>query len=224
MSFIPWLTRFKKRKGAAQPRDPAEEKRPDIMWIIAGLGNPGSRYEETAHNLGFDVARLLARRHGMRWTASNRAKAEIARGQIAGEDVMLAMPTTFMNVSGEALGPLARYYKIPESNVLVVSDDVALPWGKVRLRSGGSAGGHNGLKSIIRHLGTDKFPRVRIGCEPEDWKGDLAAYVLAKLRGDALDLARHMAEIGADAVEDVVKRGIVKAQNEFNGYDALKTE
>lgn len=208
----------------AQVRGNQEGKGTVRMWLVVGLGNPGSRYEETPHNLGFEVVRLLATRHKMRWAASRQAQAEVARGEIGDLEVSLMMPLTFMNISGEAVGPYCRYYKIAPEHVLVVSDDVAIPWGRIRLRAGGSAGGHNGLKSLIQHLGTDQFPRIRIGCEPDGWRGDLAAYVLAKLRGEAAELAAHMTEIAADAAEATIKRGIGKAQGKFNGYDAFKLD
>lgn len=192
------------------------------MWLIAGLGNPGSRYANTPHNLGFEVALCLAARMKVSFAASKLCKAEVAKGTIAGQDVWLMMPTTFMNLSGEAVGQFARYYKIHPAHTLTITDDVALPWGKLRLRSAGSHGGHNGLRDIIQQIGTDAFPRIRVGCEPAGWKGTLADYVLCKLGGDALELARHMAQIGADAAEDVVARGIDKAQNKYNGYDATK--
>lgn len=189
------------------------------MWIIAGLGNPGARFEATPHNLGFDVVRLLAERNNWSWKLSNRVKAEVCEGEIGNTAVRLVMPLTYMNLSGEAVGPLASYYKVPNHQVLAISDDTELPWGRLRLRAKGSHGGHNGLRSLIQHLGNDGFPRVRIGCQPENWRGDLAAYVLAKLRGDALDLSEHMAEIATDAVETILSRGLDKAMTQFNGYD-----
>ncbi len=194
------------------------------MWIIAGLGNPGPRYAQTAHNFGFEVCRLLAERHGLVFGSSRLTRGHVAEGHFAGQKVFLLLPTTYMNLSGEAVAPLARYYRIDPEHVLAICDDVAIPWGRVRLRGGGSHGGHNGLRSIIQHLGTDGFPRLRIGCKPENWRGDLAAYVLAPLRGEALDLARHMTDVAADAVEYVLREGVPAAQNVYNGYDALRVE
>lgn len=194
------------------------------MWLIVGLGNPGSRYQNTPHNLGFDVVGLLATRHGMAWSASRQAEAEVATGTIAGREVALMMPTTFMNLSGEAVGAYMRYYKINPMHVMAISDDVALPWGRLRMRNSGTHGGHNGLRNMILHLGTDAFPRLRIGCGPENWRGALRDYVLAKLTGDALELARHMVQISADAVEAVLKEGLDRAQTRFNGYDAMKPQ
>lgn len=194
------------------------------MWLIAGLGNPGPRYAQTAHNFGFEVCRLLAERHGMLLTAARQARGHVAEGFVAGEKVLFLLPSTYMNLSGEAVAPLARYYKVDTERVLAVCDDVAIPWGRLRLREGGSHGGHNGLRNIILHLGTDQFPRLRIGCAPENWKGDLAAYVLAPLRGEVLDLARHMVDVAADAVERAIKDGVPEAQNVYNGYDALREE
>lgn len=190
------------------------------MWLIVGLGNPGSRYARTPHNLGFDVACLLASRWGAAWKASRLVSAQVAEATVAGEPVHLMMPSTFMNLSGEAAAPHARYYKVNPLHVLAVADDVAIPWGKLRLRTGGSHGGHNGLRNLILHLGTDQFPRVRVGCAPEGWPGSLADYVLAQLKGDALARAEHMAQVAADAVELAVKSGMAKAQNTYNGYTA----
>lgn len=194
------------------------------MWLIAGLGNPGSQYRNTVHNLGFMVTTKLAQRHGLSFKASRLARAEVAEGSIQNEPVQLVMPTTYMNLSGEAVGPIARFYKMHPHHVLAISDDTALPWGRVRIRDGGSHGGHNGLRSLIDHLGTDRYPRVRIGCAPEGWPGTLKDYVLAQLRGEALQLADHMAEIAADAVEEIISKGTQKAMNRFNSYDARKTD
>ena len=190
------------------------------MWLIVGLGNPGSRYEQTPHNLGFMAARCFAARHGIRLGADSKWKAEVGRGTVGGEEVAVMLPLTYMNLSGESVGPYSRYFKIHPAHVLAISDDVAIPWGKLRIRTAGSHGGHNGLRSLIDHLGGDTFPRLRIGCEPENWRGELKDYVLANLKGDALKLAEHMAEICADATEVIVKSGTAKAQNQFNGYDA----
>lgn len=194
------------------------------MWLIAGLGNPGSRYQNTPHNFGFEVVATLARRHGLTWNPSKHGPALVAEGEIHGEQVALMQPQTYMNLSGEAAVPYARYYRINPARLLAISDDVALPWGRLRLRNGGSHGGHNGLRNIILHLGTDQFPRLRIGCEPDGWQGDLAAYVLAKLGGEPLELSRHMIEVAGDAVEAVLKDGLQKSQNKYNPYDALKTD
>lgn len=193
------------------------------MWIIAGLGNPGDRFEATPHNMGFDVVRLFADRQGWSWKLSNKVKGEVCEGEFRGEPLRMVMPLTYMNLSGEAIGPLASWYKVPPERILVISDDTEIPWGRVRLRPKGSHGGHNGLRSIIQHLGTDAFPRLRIGCAPVGWRGDLAAYVLAKLRGDALDLEEHMVEIATDAVETLLTQGVDKAMTRFNRYDANAT-
>jgi PTH1 family peptidyl-tRNA hydrolase len=194
-------------------------------WLIAGLGNPGSRYDNTPHNLGFEVAVLLAKRHGLRWSASKKARAEVADGRIGSARVLLAMPTTYMNLSGEAVGALASYYGIDAARIITITDDVALPYGKLRLREKGSHGGHNGLRSIIAHLGTDGFPRLRIGCLPDHPVADLAAFVLAPARGDRRELSTHMVEIAADAVEEVLAKGLGAAMNRYNAYDArLKDE
>lgn len=194
------------------------------MWLIVGLGNPGSRYEGTPHNLGFEVVRLLARRHGMTFRPSNRVRAYTADGMISGERCHLLMPTTFMNLSGEAAAPYARYYDIPDENVLTVSDDVNLPWGKLRIRRSGSHGGHNGLRNMILHLGTDKFPRVRIGCAPERPDINMVQYVLTKIWGEGLELAPIMVETAADAVETILAENVTAAMNKYNAFDAAKEE
>lgn len=191
------------------------------MWLIAGLGNPGSRYDNTPHNLGFEVVAELARRHKLNFAASKIAQAYVAEGLINEEKVALMMPTTFMNLSGEAVNAYRQYYKINPLRTLVISDDVAIPWGKIRVRGSGTHGGHNGLRNIIQHFGTDQFPRIRVGCEPDGWQGTLVAYVLAKLGGEALELAKHMTGIAADAVEMVIAKGVDKTQNKYNGYDAF---
>ncbi|MCC6546846.1 aminoacyl-tRNA hydrolase [Candidatus Sumerlaeota bacterium] len=191
------------------------------MWLIAGLGNPGSRYDNTPHNLGFEVAAELARRHNLAFSPSKLAQAHVTEGVINGEKIALMMPTTFMNLSGEAINAYRQYYKINPLHTLAISDDVAIPWGRIRVRGNGTHGGHNGLRNIIQHLGTDQFPRIRIGCEPDGWQGTLVAYVLAKLGGEPLELARHMIQIAADAAEMIIEKGVDKTQNKYNGYDAF---
>lgn len=188
------------------------------MWLVVGLGNPGPRYDGTVHNFGFAVVDELARRAKGNWSASNKVKAEVCDVELGGEKATLMKPLTFMNISGEAVGPHMRYYKINPAHVLAISDDVAIPWGRLRIRDGGSHGGHNGLRSLIDHLATDRFPRLRIGCEPDGWKGDLASYVLAKLGGEPKQLHDHMVAIAADAVEAICAHGVGKAQNKFNAY------
>ena len=143
--------------------------------IIVGLGNPGREYAETRHNVGFMVLDLLARHFGAEWKADKARKAELA----AGPGVLLVKPQTFMNASGESVGPLMRYYKWEPEQVFVVYDDISFPVGTMRLRAGGSAGGHNGMKSMIAHLGTEKFPRLRVGISAPGCK-QMVSHVLGK--------------------------------------------
>lgn len=138
------------------------EKKAPVAWLVVGLGNPGSQYEYTRHNAGFLAADELARR-GRFSVQRVKFHALTASAVIGGQGVLVMKPTTFMNLSGEAVGEAARFYKLAPGHVLVISDDVDLPLGKLRIRKSGSAGGHNGLKSIIQHLGTDQFPRLKIG-------------------------------------------------------------
>jgi PTH1 family peptidyl-tRNA hydrolase len=149
------------------------------MKLIAGLGNPGLKYRNTRHNIGFKAVKLLAKDHGIK-IGNNEFGAKTGSGIIAGHKVILALPQKFMNLSGEPLKAIACYYKIKNEDLLVVCDDVNISTGALRLRRQGSAGGHNGLKSIIAHLGTDCFSRLRIGVGHEGLKGDITGYVLGK--------------------------------------------
>jgi PTH1 family peptidyl-tRNA hydrolase len=183
--------------------------------LVVGLGNPGPRYRGTYHNVGFEVADELARRHGATFGAS-AAEALTARAREPGFDVLLVKPLTYMNLSGQAVGELARYYRVDPADVLVVVDDVNLPAGRLRLRRGGSAGGHNGLKSIIAHLATDGFPRLRVGVGRGDARRDLADHVLAKVPADERERLAEAASRAADASESWVTEGIEPAMNRFN--------
>ncbi len=193
------------------------------MWLVAGLGNPGGAYERTPHNLGFDVVDAVARRRGLAWKVQTRFQAMIAEGGSGSERLFLMKPLTYMNLSGEAVLPLMHFYKIEQSRLLVVCDDVALPMGRIRLRTEGSDGGHKGLRSIELALGSNAYARLRIGIEPSGVKlRDLKSFVLQKMFGEYLLDAQHMVEISADCVEAVLSGGFVKAANAFNGYDARK--
>lgn len=185
------------------------------MRLIVGLGNPGPEYAWTPHNLGFLVVDRLAERAGIR-VERPEAKAYIGKGRLAGQDVVLAKPQTYMNASGMAVGELVRRLEIDPAEMIVVTDDVALPWGMLRIREHGSAGGHNGLESIISALGTDEFIRVRVGIRPEHPVRDLSAYVLMQLpKSDRQDVLEIAAE-AADAVEMILADGTAKAMAKFN--------
>ena len=186
-------------------------------WLIVGLGNPGEKYENTRHNVGFQVVDELAERENAP-IQKLKFKALTNLLTISGEKVLVMKPVTYMNLSGEAVRPAADFYKIPPDHVLVISDDTALAVGRLRIRKGGSAGGHNGLKSIIQHLGTDQFPRLRVGVgEKPHPDYDMADWVLGKFQGEdrkAIDAAVKRA---ADAVECLIGEGPDRAMNKFNG-------
>ncbi len=186
------------------------------QWLVVCLGNVGDQYDNTRHNIGFEVADELAERKKIP-LQKLKHRALTNTTELGGQKVLLMKPVTYMNLSGEAAADAARFYKIPPERILVVCDDVALPPGKLRIRTGGSAGGHNGLKNLIQHLGTDKFPRVRIGVGQKPHPDyDMADWVLGKFQPEdrkAMDVAVKKA---ADAVECLLKEGPDRAMNRFN--------
>lgn len=185
------------------------------MKLIVGLGNPGRAYRQTRHNVGFEVADELARRMGVKFRRSWRFPAEMAEGTLEGEEVVLVKPRTFMNLSGEAVGPLARKKGIPAGDVIAIVDDLDLPLGRLRIRKSGGAGGHNGLKSLIAHLGTEEFPRVRIGIG-RDAEGDAVSHVLGRFRPEEEPVVREAVSRAADAVATALREGWDRAMNDFN--------
>ena len=188
-----------------------------VSWLVVGLGNVGEKYDNTRHNVGFEVADELAER-GRAPIQKLKHRALTNTLEIGGEKVLLMKPVTYMNLSGEAVGEAARFFKVPADHVLVISDDVSLPVGKLRVRRGGSAGGHNGLKNIIQHLGTDQFPRVRVGVgEKPHPDYDMADWVLGKFQGEDKKAIDGAVKRAADAVECLLKEGPDRAMNRFNG-------
>ena len=185
------------------------------MRLIVGLGNPGPEYEWTPHNLGFLAIDELARRAGIRVTRPE-AKSYIGRGELAGQEVILAKPQTMMNLSGVAVRMLLEKYESDPSQLIVISDELALPWGMLRIRERGSAGGHNGLKSVIDAVGTDEFIRVRLGVGPEKVWGDLADYVLCPMGRAEREVATQLAEDASKAVEAILRDGVSTAMSQFN--------
>ncbi len=187
-----------------------------VGWIVVFLGNPGTKYDKTRHNAGFMTADKCEKATGARITRV-RFRALTDQTRVGEETVLLMKPQTYMNLSGEAVGEAAKFYKVPPERVLVVSDDVSLPTGKLRIRAKGSAGGHNGLKSIIQHLGTDAFPRVKIGVgAPPHPDYDMADWVLGRFTGkDAEDMDAACARAW-EAVETVITQGIEKAMSRYN--------
>ena len=188
-------------------------KRPAVEWIFAFLGNPGPKYENTRHNAGFMAGAAAEKLLGVKMDRL-RHRALTARAVIDGQGVLLMEPQTYMNLSGESVGEAARFYKVPPERVLVFSDEMALPPGSVRIRQSGSAGGHNGLKSIIAHLGTDKFPRIRLGIgepehEPVDW-------VLGRFQGADAEAMAAACDSAARAAECYISEGPDRAMSKYN--------
>lgn len=192
------------------------KKSSGVSWLVVFLGNPGLKYENTRHNAGFMTADALAKDKSVSINRS-RYKSITAECNIGDEKVLLMKPQTFMNLSGEAVAEAAKFYKIPPEHVLVVSDDVTLPIGKLRIRQKGSAGGHNGLKSIIGLLGTDNFPRIKVGVgAPPHPDYDMADWVLSAFKNqDAVDMDASVKR-AAQAVESYITKGPEKTMNLFN--------
>jgi len=186
------------------------------MWLIVGLGNPGEKYARTRHNIGFDGLEALAKRHGLEFRGK-RANSLIAEGSIGGQRVALAKPQTFMNLSGQAVTALRSWYKLDAAKeLLVVYDDMDLPFGKLRLRERGSAGTHNGMRSIVGQLGGSEFPRLRVGIDQAPGKLDAAAYVLSRFsKAEEAELP-FLLDTLSDAVELVVREGLPAAMNKYN--------
>jgi len=189
---------------------------------IVGLGNPGAQYQATRHNVGFAVLDELARRGAVAFESAP-ADALMARWRRPDEAVLLVKPLTYMNLSGQAIGELSRYFKIELPDLLVVVDEVQLPLGKLRARARGSAGGHNGLKSVVAHLG-DNYARLRLGVGRGDARRDLADHVLARFDKDEAAEAERMIQRAADAAETFITSGIAAVMNQFNGGDPATTE
>lgn len=188
-----------------------------VDWLLVCLGNPGDQYENTRHNAGFMVADELADRHNI---PVQRLKFRALTNTITVGDqkVLLMKPVTYMNLSGEAVHEAAAFYKIPPEHILVISDEVALAPGKLRVRRSGSAGGHNGLKNIIAHLGTDQFPRIRLGVGQKPHPDyDMADWVLGKFQGEDKKAVESAVKKAADAAECLIREGVDKAMNKYNG-------
>lgn len=190
----------------------------DSSTIVVGLGNPGPKYAANRHNVGFMVADALARRVGGRFAVSRKARAEVceARLGVGGPRLVLVKPLTFMNLSGESVGPLAQYFGIAPESVIAVHDELDIPYGQLRIKRGGGEGGHNGLRSLTKVLGTKDYTRVRFGIGRPPGRQDAAGYVLKDFaKAERLDLDLNI-ELAADAVEAVVEKGVEAAQNTFN--------
>jgi PTH1 family peptidyl-tRNA hydrolase len=184
--------------------------------VVVGLGNPGFSYARSRHNVGFRVADLLAERHGMRFSG-RQYKSQVAEGRIAGGDVLLMKPQTYMNLSGEAVGRARRALGLDPQQFIVVYDDLDLPVGRVRVREGGSAGGHHGVESIIEALGSKAFARVRIGIGRPPSKSGNVDYLLDTMTRDETETLADSVGRSADAVETMLAEGVLTAMNRFNG-------
>lgn len=185
------------------------------MHIIVGLGNPGREYVGTRHNVGFDVISRLSEDYNIPLDFKKH-KALCGKGRMEGQRVLLAQPQTFMNASGESIRELMDYYKVSKENIIIVYDDISLDVGQLRVRPKGSAGGHNGIKSIIQHMGTQEFPRVRVGVgdKPRGW--DLVDYVLSRFPASEEPIMQEAFERAAAACKVILLDGVEEAMNQFN--------
>ena len=192
------------------------------MFIIAGLGNPSKEYKNTRHNIGFDVIDVLADKHNID-VSTIKHKALVGKGIIAGEKCILVKPQTYMNLSGESLIDVCQYYKVDvTSELIVVYDDIALDVGAIRVRKSGSAGGHNGMKSIIQHLSTENFMRIRMGVGEKPKGYDLADYVLGHFTKEERELMDKGALDAVNAIEGIINGDIDKMMNEYNRKKAVE--
>ena len=186
-------------------------------WILVCLGNYGQKYENTRHNIGFMAADRLVEKRDLKCNRLRfRALTEVI--DFGGARVLLMKPQTYMNLSGEAVGEAARFYKIPADHVVVISDDISLPLGKIRVRGSGSAGGHNGLKNIIAHLGTDAFPRVKVGVgAPENPEYDVIDWVIGNFSAQEKKIIDDALDRALAAAECIIEKSVTEAQNRYNG-------
>jgi PTH1 family peptidyl-tRNA hydrolase len=187
------------------------------LHLIVGLGNPGAEYARTRHNAGFLLVERLAERWRAGWTYEKRFNARIARAKHDECQAFLCEPQTYMNSSGESVGPLVAFYRVPPGNVLVAVDDADLPLGEIRMRASGSGGGHHGLESIEQHLGTRDFARLRIGIGRAAGEREITDYVLGRFNSTEAALADKVLAVACDQVECWLNAGIQKAMSQFNG-------
>ena len=185
------------------------------MYIIVGLGNPGKKYEHTRHNAGFEVIDILADRMGIN-VEESKHKGLLGRGMLEGQKVVLVKPQTFMNLSGECVREVSDFYKVAEDEIIVIYDDISLDPGQLRIRAKGSAGGHNGIKNIIAQLGTQVFPRVKVGVGEKPRMMDLADYVLSRFSKEDQAKMDDAFKEAADAVAMMVSQGVEPAMNKYN--------
>lgn len=186
------------------------------MVLIVGLGNPGKQYEQTRHNIGFDVIDYMANKYNID-VNREKFKGICGEGFIENKKVILLKPLTYMNLSGESIRELANFYKLEDDEIIVVYDDISLDIGRLRIREKGSAGGHNGIKSIIQNLGGDKFPRVKVGVgQPKD---NLVNHVLGKFSKEDREHIEKVIPVVSDAIVEIVKNDAKESMNKFNGVN-----
>ncbi|HMJ90019.1 MAG TPA: aminoacyl-tRNA hydrolase [Candidatus Acidoferrum sp.] len=190
----------------------------ESLRLVVGLGNPGAEYARTRHNAGFMVVEHVASRMVSRWNLEKKFNARVAKAERVGQKLLLAEPQTFMNASGEAVGALLNFYRVPVAELLVVVDDADLPFGEIRMRPKGSSGGHHGLESIEKHLGTREFARVKVGIgRTVDGRREITNYVLGKFAAGEMKLLEKVLDRAANQVECWASEGAEKAMNRFNG-------
>lgn len=189
----------------------------ESLFLIVGLGNPGAEYAKTRHNAGFLLVQKLAERWKANWTLEKKFNARVARADRDEGRVLLSEPQTFMNSSGESVGPLMNFFRVPLNRLLVAVDDADIPFGEIRLRPSGSSGGHHGLESIEKHIGTREFARLRIGIGRKAGAREITDYVLGRFSTAETELAEKVLSTAADQAEVWLKAGIQKAMNQFNG-------
>ena len=192
-----------------------QKKSGGVQWLLVCLGNPGKEYANTRHNIGFLAADALEKRTGVKF---NKLKYRALTGEVTlgGQRVLVVKPQTYMNLSGEAVKLAGGFYKIPPERILVLYDDVSLPLGKLRIRASGSAGGHNGIKNIIAHLGTDAFPRIKVGVGAPQQEDGLVDWVIGSFTASERKVVDEAIDKALDAAECVIEKGVSEAQNRFN--------
>lgn len=184
------------------------------MYLIAGLGNIGSKYNGTRHNVGFEVVDLLAEKYIID-ISREKFKGTFGEGRIGEEKVLLLKPSTYMNLSGESVAAAVSFYKIPLDKIIIIADDLSLPIGRIRIREKGSAGGHNGLKNIILNLNSEDFTRIKVGIDMPEY--DTISYVLGKFEGDEKEIMGKVYQAASEAAADILHSGVNEAMNKYNG-------
>lgn len=188
------------------------------MKVVVGLGNPGKKYDNTPHNIGFEVVNLLAEKMGAAWKKHANFRVSAAKTSWQGTPLLLVKPQTFMNLSGTGIAPLMRYFRCEPEELTVVVDDADLPLGRLRIRAKGGTGGHNGLASIIENLGTQEFARLRVGVGREGSSGGLIAHVLSKFAVDQKEMVESAVQIAAEATLCLIENDLIESMNRYNGW------